>query len=193
MEREVFEWVYVACFIVGSIVRGIYTRHRRSSHAMKRVSGALDTLLLGVASLGCLLPIAYLFTPWLDFANYELPWWLGCVGGAVFAIAVWLLWRSHVDLGRNWSPKPEILEAQSLVTEGVYRRIRHPMYAAHLLWGIAQILLLWNWIAGPALLVTFAPLYFVRVPREEELLVDHFGEDYREYMKRTGRSVPRIW
>jgi len=108
-------------------------------------------------------------------------------------VSLWLLWRAHVDLGRNWSPSPEILETHSLVTEGVYRRIRHPMYAAHMLWGVAQALLLGNWIAGPALIATFVPLYLFRAPREEQMLADHFGGAYREHMKRTGRLVPRFW
>ncbi|MCL6613199.1 MAG: hypothetical protein K6U03_01040 [Firmicutes bacterium] len=59
---------------------------------------------------------------------------------------------------------------QQLVTQGIYGTIRHPMYASQLLWGIAQALLLQNWIAGPAGLAAFLPLYLVRVPREERMM-----------------------
>jgi protein-S-isoprenylcysteine O-methyltransferase Ste14 len=97
-----------------------------------------------------------------------------------------------VDLGQNWSPSLEIGEQQTLVTHGVYRRIRHPMYAAHWMWSIAQALLLHNWIAGPAGLVCFLPLYLMRVPREEQMMFDHFGAAYRAYITRTGRVIPRI-
>jgi len=68
MERQVFEWIYVACFILGAIVRGVYTRHRRSNRVTKRGGGVLDTALLSLASLGFLLPVVYLATSWLDFA-----------------------------------------------------------------------------------------------------------------------------
>jgi len=54
-------------------------------------------------------------------------------------------------------------------------------------------LLLQNWIAGPALLVTFAGLYLVRVRREEQMMLENFGEEYRLYMNRTGRVIPRLW
>lgn len=87
----------------------------------------------------------------------------------------------------------EIREGHSLVTQGVYRYTRHPMYAAHWLWGLAQPLLLQNWIAGFAMLVPSLPLYLYRVPREEQMLLEQFGEEYREYMDRTGWIVPRFW
>jgi len=86
----------------------------------------------------------------------------------------------------------KIRSEHTLVTSGVYRHIRHPMYAAHLLWAIAQALLLSNWLAGWALLVTFVPLYLVRAPREEHMMLEHFGEEYREYMSRTGGLIPRL-
>jgi len=67
------------------------------------------------------------------------------------------------------------------------------MYAAHLLWGIAQALLLQNWIAGLSMLVFFLPVYLYRVPHEEQMMLEHFGEEYRSYMNRTGRIIPRVW
>ena len=79
-----------------------------------------------------------------------------------------------------------------LVTDGIYSYIRHPIYAGLWLWAIAQPLLLQNWLAGFALLVLFTPLYFTRRPREEGLMLDYFGEEYRAYMGRTGRILPRL-
>lgn len=116
----------------------------------------------------------------------------GIVGTVLFGAALWLFWRAHVDLGQNWSPSLEIGERQTLVTRGMYRQIRHPMYASHWLWSIAQTLLLHNWIAGPASVVGFLPLYLVRVPREEQMMRDHFGDAYRAYVAQTGRVLPRI-
>lgn len=98
----------------------------------------------------------------------------------------------HRDLGANWSPALEIGAKQQLVTQGVYRAIRHPMYTSLLLWSIAQVLLLHNGIAGPAGLVAFLLLRLVRVPREERMMLDHFGDAYRAYSARTGRILPRL-
>ena len=114
------------------------------------------------------------------------------VGIIILAMAVWLFWRSHADLGRNWSPSLELRERHELVTEGVYRSVRHPMYASMWLWGVAQALLLQNWIAGWVSLVMFMPLYLLRVPREERMMLDEFGEEYRAYMNHTGRVIPRL-
>ena len=86
----------------------------------------------------------------------------------------------------------EIREEHSLVTQGVYRYTRHPMYAAHWLWGIAQALLLQNWIGGLSMLAAFIPLYLYRVPREEQMMLEHFGDEYRSYMDRAGGVVPRL-
>ena len=149
-------------------------------------------LLASLWGLAILMPFFCVFTNWLDFADYDLPAWAGCVGVLTFIIALWLLCRSHADLGRNWSVTTEIKERHALVTNGVFRYIRHPMYAAHLLWGFAQAFLIHNWTAGLASLVVFLPLYLLRVPREERVLLDQFGEEYRSYVSRTGRVIPRF-
>jgi len=198
---SLFKTVFLIGFVAGCVIRGACVGRmprwwrNRQAIAVDRET-ALDKLLMILASVGMLaIPLAYVLTRRLDFADYHMPRWAGLVAGfvgaAVFAVALWLLWRSHADLGSNFSPEVKISKGHSLVTRGVYQRIRHPMYAAHLLWAIAQVLLLQNWIAGPAFLVVFLPLYLVRVPHEERMLLEHFGEDYRSYMHRTGRLVPR--
>ena len=78
------------------------------------------------------------------------------------------------------------------MTEGIYRRVRHPMYSAFWLWAIAQALLLPNWFAGFAGLAGFSVLYFGRVAREERMMLEAFGDRYRTYMARTGRVFPSI-
>jgi protein-S-isoprenylcysteine O-methyltransferase Ste14 len=139
-----------------------------------------------------LTPLLYIFSSQLDFADYTLPSWTGWLGAVLFACAGLLLWKTHQDLGRNWTPGLAFRERHVLVTEGVFRHIRHPMYAAHLLWAISQILLLHNWIAGFSYLAFIVPRYFVRVRNEEKMLLERFGEQYSEYMKTTGRLVPKF-
>ena len=86
-----------------------------------------------------------------------------------------------------------LFRSHALVTNGVYRHIRHPMYAAHLLWGIGQALLIQNWVAGLGGLVVFIPLDLLRAPPEERMMLEQFGEEYRSYMERTGGIIPRLW
>ncbi len=191
-----FEVIFLAGFIVGSVIRKVYTFRARGSKTANRRKSVLDIVLISAGGVGLAAPLFYLFTSWLDFADYDLPgWlgWLGWVGTAVFAGALLLLWRSHADLGRNWSATLKVREGHTLVTAGVYRYMRHPMYSAHWLWAIAQALLIENWLAGLALLVTFLPLCLIRIPREEDMMLENFGEEYRQYMNRTGRLIPRLW
>jgi protein-S-isoprenylcysteine O-methyltransferase Ste14 len=61
-----------------------------------------------------------------------------------------------------------------------------------LLWGISQALPIQNWSAGLASLVVFLPLYLLRVPHEERMMLEQFGEEYCLYMNRTGRVIPRF-
>jgi protein-S-isoprenylcysteine O-methyltransferase Ste14 len=106
-------------------------------------------------------------------------------------VALWLFWRAHVDLGLNWSITLEIRKKHELITNGVYRRIRHPMYSAIFLFAVAQGLLLQNWLAGWGGFVTFGLLYLIRAPREEMMMEEVFGKSYRDYAGRTGRLWPR--
>ena len=160
---------------------------------MLRREGPVVLLLSLLWGIAILLPFLHMFSPWLRFADYHLPVWAGIIGIVIFAFSLWLLWRSHADLGRNWSITLEIQQKHSLVTHGVFSYIRHPMYAAHLLWGIAQGLLIQDWIAGLAALALLVPLCFLRVPREERMMLEQFGEEYQHYITRTGRIIPRFF
>ena len=66
------------------------------------------------------------------------------------------------------------------------------MYASQWLWVIAQILLLQNWLAGPIDLLVFIPFYLLRVQAEEKMMLETFGDQYRQYMKETGGVIPKF-
>ncbi len=193
MLDSLFQYSYLTGLIVGSFIRALYLRkYRQDRKAIFREEGFIVGLLASLWGITILLPLLHMFTQWLSFADYNLPAWAGCIGIVVFATAMWLLWRSHADLGRNWRVTTELREKHTLVTGGVFRHIRHPMYSAHWLWGIAQALLIHNWIAGLASLVIIIPLYILRVRREEHMMLEQFGEEYRTYMSQTGRIFPRL-
>jgi protein-S-isoprenylcysteine O-methyltransferase Ste14 len=193
MTPPLFIAIYFTGFIVASAIRIVYTREYRDRVRREGKRPKVDTPLVYLPALGFfIIPLVYVLTPLLFFADYNLPFGAGLAGTAIYILALWLLWRSHADLGRNFSPVIEVVEGQQLVTDGVYRRIRHPMYTAHLLWGLAQPLLLWNWVAGFALLATIIPLMLVRVPAEERVMQEQFGRDYEKYMGTTGGLFPRM-
>ena len=167
-------------------------RTKSQKKIVSRIDWLEKTLLITVITASLLLPILYLFTPLLAFADYRLPVLVPWIGTPVMVIALWLFRRSHADLGPNWSVSLEVRENHELVTHGIYRTIRHPMYASIWLWCFAQAMLLQNRLAGWFALLTFSVMYFLRTPREEELMCETFGEEYRKYMRQTGRMFPRM-
>ncbi len=185
--------VFLAGFIAYVTIRGRFARHTKDNLKMVRRVDAVEKILLVLVAIGSLLlPVLYLFTPWLAFADYTLPAGAPWCGVVLMAAALVLFHRSHADLGLNWSATLELREGHALIQHGVYRSMRHPMYASILLWDVAQGLMLRNWLAGWCALATFALLYAVRAPREERMMSDAFGQEYREYMRRTGRLFPRF-
>lgn len=195
------EILFKASFLIGLVaIEVIRAPHRARNKRERREGKMVDTKVRGVeAALMTvsfftlyLLPLVYIFSSLLDFADYSLPAALGLLGIPLVVLAAWIIWRAHADLGRNWSPSLEVAQEQKLVTQGIYHNLRHPIYTAMFLFTIAQALLLQNWLAGLGGLISYIPIYLTRVPREEQMMLDHFGEAYREYMRKTGRFLPRF-
>ncbi len=156
--------------------------------------GAREYILLGLSLTGLgIVPCIYLAAHFPRFADYPLIPVMSYLGIAVYAACLWLFYRTHRDLGENWSVSLDVRERHTLVTTGVYAMVRHPMYSGFWLMAVAQALLLPNWIAGPAGLIGFGILFFGRVEREEEMMLTAFGDDYRAYMRRTWRVLPWIY
>ncbi len=165
---------------------------RTAAKIDQRVS-TTEKIILGLLLVAMvILPLIYSATDWLSFADYTLPTWMGWTGVGLMAIALLLFTRAHRDLQANWSPSLEIYEGHNLITTGIYRFIRHPMYASQWVWVVAQILLLQNWVAGWADLAVFIPFYILRVRAEEKMLLETFGESYRRYREQTGGIIPRF-
>ena len=192
MTHAIFKLVYFIELVVITMARkAALRRARRLSPAVKHNS-LLDRLLLYLSSFANLIPLVYVFTSWLDFANYNLPAWIGWLGSLIFAGSGALIWKTHKDLGRNWTPSLTFRDGHYLVTDGIFQYLRHPMDTAHLLWGLAQVLMLHNWIAGFAYLVLIIPRTLVRIQNEEKIMLEKFGGDYRRYMEKTGGLYPRL-
>jgi protein-S-isoprenylcysteine O-methyltransferase Ste14 len=186
--------VWLALILCWGIIRGRYAHRAERNRLIKERDHLREIVLLILSFIGYLgIPALYVATPWLSFADYRFQpgiFWAGTLTGIG---ALCLFWRSHADLGRNFSIKLVIREKHTLVTKGVYRLIRHPMYASFLLWSLGQVLLLPNWITALSAVFGFCVLYFCRIGREEKLMLDQFGNDYREYMMHTKRLVPYVY
>jgi protein-S-isoprenylcysteine O-methyltransferase Ste14 len=193
MTKSIAAFIWIGGLIGWYIIRHPFQRRARD-HAVK--SSLLDNrewALLCAATMGLfVIPGVYSVTgvP----ASWDRPFsptlaWLAL---APLFGALWLFRRSHRDLGRNWSVTLKLREQHELVKHGVYRLIRHPMYLSFFLLGIAQFLLIPNWLAGTAGLVGAGLLFGFRAFREEQMMIDIFGEQYRLYMRETKRIIPWV-
>jgi protein-S-isoprenylcysteine O-methyltransferase Ste14 len=182
-------------FVVGwALLRLNPNRHARKTTVRYSARGIRETVLLAVSFTGLgIVPCVYVATHVLRFADYPFVPVASYLGIAVDIASLWLFFLTHRDLGRNWSVSLDLRERHTLVTTGIYAAVRHPMYAGFWLMALAQVLLLPNWVAGPAGLVGFGVLFFGRVRREEEMMIAAFGEEYRSYMRRTARVVPWLY
>ena len=190
---SIFEIAFWFAIIVEMTIRAPINKKRKQEKMSEQNVSTQEKVILFLLLIGMfILPLIYSASTWLDFANYSLPAWAGWLGVALIAGALFVFWRAHADLGLNWSPSLEIREKHELITKGIYGMIRHPMYASQWLWVIAQPLLLQNWIAGLVNLLIFIPFYMLRVQAEEQMMINKFGDQYREYMKRTGGVLPKM-
>jgi protein-S-isoprenylcysteine O-methyltransferase Ste14 len=190
-------WIAKAVILAATLVMiAIRAPHGRRSRAVKTVrtcKGPREVVLLLLAWIGFLAPLIWVASPAFRFAEYPLRVLPLVAGIACLVVALWYFYRSHADLGAYWSVTLEVRESHRLITNGVYRRIRHPMYAALFLYSIGQLLTVPNWIAGPSYLVSFGILFAFRFKAEEEMMLDAFGAEYASYMATTQRLVRGIW
>jgi protein-S-isoprenylcysteine O-methyltransferase Ste14 len=133
----------------------------------------------------------FIFRPWLTpWAFLPLPAWLRWSGGAFGLAAVLLIGLVHAELGKNFSPTLRLRAGHTLVTTGLYRWARHPMYSAYLLLFAGAFLLSADWIIGATGMGIISTHMTVRVRREEAMLVSRFGKIYLDYAARTSRFFP---
>src|SRR4051812_33864192 len=185
--------IILASSIVMVIIRAPHGQRSRGIKVVKSRKGPLETTLLTLAWVGFFLPFLWIATPVLAFADYPLRPAPLVAGTLCLALGLWLFERSHADLGTNWSITLEVREQHQLVTRGIYRHVRHPMYLSLLLYSVGQALVLPNGVAGPSYGVAFGLLFGLRVGPEERMMLEEFGADYEAYRARTKRLVPGVW
>src|SRR5947209_14984670 len=171
-------WIVKALVLAGTVVMmAIRAPHGHRSRIVKVATSyktPLETGLLALAWVGFFVPLIWVASPAFSFAEYALGTGPLVVGVMCLVIGLWFFYRSHADLGTNWSITLEVREQHRLVTRGVYRRIRHPMYSALLLYSVGQALVVPNWVAGPSYLVTFLILLALRLRAEETMMLERF-------------------
>jgi protein-S-isoprenylcysteine O-methyltransferase Ste14 len=136
--------------------------------------------------------VAYTVDPaWVKALSIPIPTVVRVAGFLISLISLGFWFWVQLALSEEWSPQLQLREDHRLVTTGPFARIRHPMYSAMVFWGIGLALLTANWVfiimAG-----LVSTVFILRVPKEEQMMIEKFGEEYRAYMRKTGRFLPKI-
>jgi protein-S-isoprenylcysteine O-methyltransferase Ste14 len=195
MEQMLFHLVFVFIFLAFTGIRMVY--HRRATSSAGKVEyreGKLHTalrLITGIPFMVALL--AYMVNPAvLAWAEIQLPQWAHWLGVITGLASIPLIYWVHTALGDNFSTTLHLRENHTLVTDGPYRWIRHPMYTVLYVHLIGIFLLTGNWLIGGVYFLALSLIIVFRLNREEATMVEKFGDQYRQYMEQTGRFLPRM-
>ncbi len=191
---DIYDFIFIATLVLCFFIRFPYEKKNLKLKKVKSDVTLKERINLLCVFTGSLtMPLLYIFTPWFNFSNYPVSLYQGVVGSMLAIAGLWLFWRSHKDLDIQFSPMLELKENHQLITHGVYKNIRHPMYTAVFMLSLSQLSLIGNWVVGPAYFLAFFFLYVLRVKHEEALMHEHYGDEYLAYMNRTGRLFPLLF
>ena len=196
MNENIFRILAALVFFTGIGISGYY-RRKADKDTGETISRKVDgNAMMTAIKLGGLAlwfsPLVYLINPpWMAWSKIGLPEsvrWLGVGIGFLCVIGIYWLFSS---IGNNISPTSATRKQHTLVTSGPYRWVRHPLYTVGSFLFISFGMMADNWFVAALGILTFI-LMAIRTPKEEANLIEKFGDEYREYMKRTGRFFPKL-
>lgn len=142
-------------------------------------------------ALIALLVMYFIGAEWLEAFSFTLLGWLRWAGFALGAISIVFWTWTQVMLDTQWSAQLQLTEDHHLVTSGPYAYMRHPLYTAMFGWSLGLSLLTANWVFVALSVFSVAGL-IRRVPQEEQMMIEAFGDEYTAYMEHTGRFLSRL-
>jgi protein-S-isoprenylcysteine O-methyltransferase Ste14 len=187
----------LATLLLFVLILGISSRFRmraeQAGGALDRSQGGRTLIALRLVALMGLTPLLlwWVNPAWVAWARLPLPMglrWLAVAAG--FALVPAMLWLFRT-IGTNISPRETTRQGHQLVTDGPYRYVRHPLYTLGAAFYLALAVATALWWLLLVLAISSAVLAW-RTRREEANLLERFGDDYRRYMERTGRFLPRL-
>ncbi len=192
----------IALTVVITLTMMVTIYHRLQAAASgekisRREEGYAFAIVLRMAGLLLWIStIAYLFDPSLmPWTTVPLPSWVRWTGVAMGGLCSLLMYWTLSSLGKNLTDTVVTRTEATLVTHGPYRWVRHPFYVTAALLMTSVTVLSANWLIGLSSLLVLT-LLAIRTPKEEQMLIERFGDQYRDYMSRTGRFIPwrsRYW
>lgn len=196
MNDNIFRILAIVIFAIAASI-SIYHRRKADQVGGEKISlkdeGLPILLALRLGGIIFWLSVfAYMIHPaWLDWSRIDLPDWMRWLGVAMGAAGDLLAYWVFTSLGNNVTPTVVTRKNATLVTHGPYRWVRHPLYLMGLLAYLGFALLAENWFLAILTVLAFS-LLNLRLPKEEARLIERFGDEYRSYMQRTGKYLPRL-
>lgn len=196
MNENIFR-ILAALILFTGVGISLYFRRKADRDSGEKISRSVDgSVMMTMIRIGGLLlwlsPLVYLINPyWMGWSKLGLPeWarWLGVIIGILCVIGIYWLFSS---IGSGITPTSATRKQHTLVTSGPYRWVRHPLYTVGSSMFVAFGMMADNWFIAGLGILTFI-LMAIRTPKEEANLIEKFGDEYREYMKRTGRFLPKL-
>jgi len=200
-----FRLSFIALWALLGVVRGYYGRKTKTHTTIADVKEKLKTAIaeedMGtgfkiitaiITVIGSAGLVLYLLSPsWWTWTFIPLGEWIQWSGIVIALVPIFFLIWVHRHLDKQWSIALEIQEDHKLITTGPYRYVRHPMYLGIFTYTIGLMM-----ISLDVLVILFFAftiwVNYRRIPREEQMLIQKFGDEYLEYIKRSGRLLPQL-
>jgi protein-S-isoprenylcysteine O-methyltransferase Ste14 len=196
MNENIFR-ILAAIILFTGLGISSYFRRKADRDSGEKISRRVDgTVLMTIIKIGGLIlwlsPLVYLINPaWMTWSKIGFPeWvrWLGVGLGIVCTLGIYWLFSS---IGSGITPTSATRTEHKLVTSGPYRWVRHPLYTFGSSMFITFGMIADNWFIALLGVLAFIAMAS-RTPKEEANLIEKFGDQYRDYMKRTGRYLPKL-
>ena len=191
--ENIFKAIFIGLLIFLNLVR-IYYHLCYKSKKVLSLNKIKETSTVIIFYISFLIPaILYVLTNYLEFFSLQLNNLLRFLGIIIILFGTYLFWWTHQTLGKNFSAILEIKKSHKLIKSGPYKRIRHPMYTSLYIIILGFFLLSSNIFIGLFPFIGFSILYITRIKKEETMMIKTFGDEYKEYMKTTGKLFPKFF
>jgi protein-S-isoprenylcysteine O-methyltransferase Ste14 len=189
--------IAAAAILFSGVGISVYFRRKADKDTREKISRNTDgmPMMLVIRIFGTILwlsPLAYLVNPqWMAWSKIGAPEWVRWLGIGIATICVPGIYWLFSSIGSGISPTSATRKEHKLSTSGPYRWVRHPLYTIGSSFYISLGMMADNWFIVAMGILTFLVMA-IRTPKEEANLIAKFGDEYRKYMKRTGRFLPKL-
>lgn len=194
MNENIFRVLAALILFTGVAISSYFRRKadRDTGEKLSRkVDGTPTMMLIRIGGLILWLsPLVYLINPqWMAWSKIGLPEWTRWLGVGIGVLCVFGIYWLFNSIGSGITPTSATRKEHKLSTKGPYRWVRHPLYSIGSSFIVSFGTMADNWFIALLGVLAFIGMA-IRTPKEEANLIAKFGDEYREYMKRTGAFFP---